>query len=81
MGCRRFFIRRVMTDNKPKNVRVEYHIEATINMGNFENQKPGYTVSADVPEGTHPTETRNTLKKLADGWLEQDWDEIKASLK
>ena len=58
--------------NRPENVRVEYSVEATINLGNFQNVKPGYRVSADVPEGSHPAEVREKLKALVDPWLEAD---------
>ena len=61
-----------MSDVTPTNVRVEYSVEATINIGNFENVKPGYRISADVPEGTSPTAVRAKLKATADAWLEQD---------
>jgi len=57
---------------KLTNVRVEYTVEATINTGNFQNVKPGYRVSADVPEGMHPEEARAKLKALVDPWLEAD---------
>lgn len=57
---------------RPENIRVEYSIESTINTGNFQNVKPGYKLSADVPEGDHPGVTRDMLKRLADGWIEQD---------
>ena len=61
----------------PINVRVEYNIETTVNTGNFQNVKPGYKVSADVPDGVHPSEVRAKLKALADAWLEEDVDEIR----
>lgn len=64
-----------MTDLKPENIRVEYSIESTINLGNFQNVKPGYRVSADVPEGGTATGTRNQLKSLVDRWLEEDISE------
>jgi len=61
---------------KLKNVRVEYTVEATINTGNFTNVKPGYRLSADVPDGVDPEEARQFLKATANTWLEQDVDEI-----
>lgn len=61
--------------NKLTNVRVEYIIDATINLGNFQNVKPGYRVSADVPDGVHPNEARAKLKALVDPWLEEDIDQ------
>lgn len=56
----------------PVDVRVEYTVEATINVGNFQNVKPGYRISAAVPNGTHPSEVRAKLKALADSWMEED---------
>lgn len=58
--------------NELKNVRVEYSKEATINIGNFENVKPGYRVSADVPNGVHPDVAKKKLKALVEGWLNED---------
>ena len=61
-----------------KNVRVEYSVEATVNTGNFTNVRPGYRVSADVPEGVSPSEVRSFLKDKVDAWLEADVDAIAA---
>lgn len=69
-----------MPDETPLNVRIEYHNDATINTGNFQNLRPGYTVSADVPEGVHPGVIRAKLKGLVDSWLEQDIEKIRAEL-
>lgn len=66
--------------SKPVNVRVEHHVEATINLGNFQNVKPGYIISADVPEGVHPSEVRDKLKTLAQQWLGDDIDEYRAEM-
>jgi hypothetical protein len=57
---------------KPVNVRVEHHVEATINLGNFQNVKPGYSLSADVPDGLHPSEVAKKLRGLAENWLLED---------
>lgn len=65
-------------NNRPKNIRVEYSVEATINLGNFENIRPGYRISAEVPEGSNTREVRAQLKALADGWLEEDFEAIRA---
>lgn len=65
---------------KPTNVRVEYVVDATINLGNFQNVKPGYRLSADVPEGTHPGRVREKLKALADHWLNEDIDQFRSEM-
>ncbi len=58
-------------------VRVEYTLDATVNLTNFENVKPGYRVASNVRPGEHPNETRARLKKLVVGWLEEDIDEAR----
>ena len=65
---------------RPTNVRVEYIVEATINIGNFQNVKPGYRVSADVPDDQHPNEVRAKLKALVDPWLEEDVDTFRREM-
>lgn len=64
--------------SRPTNVRVEYSVDATINLGNFQNVKPGYKVSADVPDDQHPADVRAKLKALADKWLEEDIDQYRS---
>lgn len=66
--------------SRPTNVRVEYIIEATVNTGNFQNVKPGYRVSADVPDDQHPSDVRAKLKALADAWLEEDVNTIQREM-
>lgn len=60
-----------------QNIRVEYRVDATINLGNFENAKPGYTASADVPDGVAPEEVIHELKNIVDPILEQDYQDAK----
>lgn len=69
-----------MSDEKPTNVRVEHHVEATINLGNFQNVKPGYVLSADVPDGTHPSDVATKLRGLAEKWLMEDIDRYRAEM-
>lgn len=61
-----------------KDIVVEYHNEVTVNLGNFENQKPGYSLSATLEPGENPNDVRAKLRKTVDGWLEQEIDEIRA---
>jgi phosphopantetheine adenylyltransferase len=63
-----------------KNLRVEYHNEVTINLGNFENQKPGFGLSADVEEGEDPKVVARALKEKVDFWLEKTIDSIRNEL-
>jgi hypothetical protein len=66
-----------------ENVRIEYKNEYTINMGNFENQKPGFCVSATVKgvaTRDELEEAKRKLKILVDTWLTEDVVEVKAGL-
>lgn len=69
-----------MTDTRPTNVRVEHHVEATINLGNFQNVKPGYSISADVPDGVNPSEVAVKLRALTEKWLLEDIDNYRAEM-
>jgi hypothetical protein len=60
-----------------KDIVVEYRNEVTINIGNFENVKPGYTVRASVSEGEDVNSVRAKIKARVDGWLEEDIKEHK----
>ena len=53
-----------------KNVRVEYGAEATVNLGDFENVKPGLRMSADVPDGTDPKVVIREIRDLVDSFIE-----------
>lgn len=52
-----------------QNVRVEYSAEATVNLQNYENVKPGLKVAADVPEGGSIKDTVNELVELVDAFI------------
>lgn len=60
------------------NVRVEYSAEATVNLGNFENVKPGLKVSADVAEGESTKDVVRALRELVDSFIEHVVAEAKA---
>lgn len=62
--------------NGLSNVRVVYRNEVTVNLGNFENAKPSYELSADVNDGVHPDEAVKRLEALVDSWLENKVAEI-----
>jgi len=78
MGSRRFYIRR--NTMNLGNMEIEYKVEATVNLGNFSNVKPQYRVLVHVPEGYTPDQVRAELKRLVDGWLEEDIAEYKDEL-
>ena len=65
---------------KLKNIRVEYSCEATVNTGNFTNVRPGYRISADVPEGTSASEVYEYLETRLDARLERKVDSINEEL-
>lgn len=60
------------------NIRVEYHQEVTINLGNFQNVKPYYAVSADVEEGGNPAEALKRLRSLVERLVEEEVSQIQA---
>lgn len=60
-----------------ENARVEYRVDATVNLGNFENVKPGITLSADVPEGANPKDVINELAELGDAFITHQVNEAK----
>lgn len=61
---------------QPKNVRVTYRCGATVNLGDFNNVKPEFEISADVPDGTNPKEVKDRLVAVADAWLEEKFNEV-----
>lgn len=72
-----------MIEVRMKDIVVEYHSEVTINIGDFQNVKPGYRVSATLEGEASKSDiedARAKLKNLVDGWLEADVAEIKSDL-
>lgn len=61
-----------------KNVRVEYGADATVNLDNFENVKPGLRVAADVAEGESVKAVVRELRELVDSFIEHVVAEAKA---
>ena len=61
-----------------KNVRATYGAEATVNLGNFENVRPGLTLSADVEEGESVKVVVRNLRELVDSFIEHVVAEAKA---
>lgn len=61
-----------------KNVRVEYGADATVNLDNFENVKPGLRVAADVEEGESVKAVVRELRELVDSFIEHVVAEAKA---
>jgi hypothetical protein len=67
--------------NGLSNLRITYENSVTINTGNFQNERPGFTVSADVEEGTHPRDAAAKLVALVDSLLEAKMNDILEELK
>ena len=65
---------------KLENVRVEYSNKMTVNIGNFQNLQPGFTISADVPEGENPIEAAHKLRQTVDSLLEAEVKRIVSEL-
>jgi len=61
-----------------QNVRVEYSAEATVNLQNYENVKPGLKVASDVPEGQSVKDTVNELVELVDSFIVHAVNEAKS---
>lgn len=61
-----------------KNVRVEYSADATVNLGNFENVKPGLKISSDVAEGQSVKTVVNELVELVDSFITHAVNEAKS---
>lgn len=62
------------------NIRIEYSTEATVNIGDFQNVRPGFKVSADVADGSSPTEAKKLLVGLVNDWLEAEVASIREEL-
>lgn len=67
-----------MTRRIMKNVRATYGAEATVNLGNFENVRPGLTLSADVEEGEDFKDVVRELREVVDSFIEFVVAETKA---
>lgn len=66
-----------------KNVRVSYRVDATVNLTNFENVKPGITLESDVLDGEVTIEeVKNVIKELSDlgdSFITHQYNEAKQS--
>lgn len=62
------------------NVKVTYSVDATINVGNFENVKPHFSITADVEDGGNPKEAFLKIKGLCDALLAEEYAATKARL-
>lgn len=60
-----------------KNIVVKYEVDATVNLGNFENVKPHYGMSAELEDGENPKEAFDKLKTFVDGLLQEEIGSIK----
>lgn len=60
-----------------KNIVVTYAVDATVNLGNFENVKPHYAMSAELDDSENPTEAFDKIKTFVDSLLEAEIGSIK----
>lgn len=44
----------------------------TVNIGDFQNIRPEYTLKATLEDGVNPSEIRAKFKKVIEAWLEDD---------
>lgn len=63
-----------------KNMKVTYHNEVTVNLGNFQNIKPGYGFEADLEDGENPRDAFKKVQALVDALLEENVDTIKRDM-
>ena len=61
-----------------KNIKIEYHQEVTINLGNFQNIKPFYSMSAEVEEGESPADAFRKVRSLVEKLVEEEVAQIQA---
>lgn len=61
-----------------QNVRVEYSAESTVNLGNFENVKPGLSVASDVAPGQDVKDVVRELVELVDSFIIHAVNEAKS---
>lgn len=64
--------------NNFSNVEVTVTKSVTINIGDFQNIKPEYSLSVTLDEGANPNEVRAKLLATIDSWLEADIKEAKS---
>lgn len=61
-----------------KNIKVEYRQEVTINLGDFQNIKPFYSMSAEVEEGEKPSDVFRRVRGLVEKLMEEEVSQIQA---
>lgn len=62
-----------------KDIQVTYNVDATVNLGNFENVKPHFGMTVTLEDGEKPDEVFNKIKTFVDGLLEDEVGSIKRS--
>lgn len=60
---------------------VTYSLDATINIGDFENVKPSYSVTVEIEDGDDPDKVRAFAKNKVTAWMNSEYDEIQVELK
>ena len=63
-----------------QNIKVRYHNEVTVNLGNFQNTKPGYEIEAVVEDGENPREVFERLETLVEDLLDKRVEAIREEL-
>jgi hypothetical protein len=64
-----------------KVTEVRYDLESTINLGDFENVKPGYGITLEIEDGDDPDKVRAFAKRKVTEWMNAEYDEIQVELK
>lgn len=65
-----------MADVELTDVVVTVHIGATVNLGDFNNYKPEFTISAKVPDGESPSAAKDRLERTVRAWLDESLDKV-----
>lgn len=60
---------------------VTYGVEFTIKTAQFENVKPSFSMTEDVRDGEHPSDTAARVVALVDSWLTDKVEEINEDLR
>lgn len=59
---------------------VGYALRAVINIGNFENVQPEFSVTVEVEDGDDPDKVKAFAKKKVVEWTNENYDDLQAEL-
>lgn len=62
-----------------KITKISYSLDATVNMGDYENYRPNVSAEANLEAGESPIEAMAELKRFVQTQLMEDIKKLKAS--